>query len=165
MERYKKQKRRKKTQQQLVILVVVIAIIALIVYGLGPFFQGCPDGIPVLGGSIAVHIHVHLDVFVNASSVTVPDTLGHVGATFCALHTHDSTGVIHDESPDTRTYTVQQIFDVWGYSLPSGAKVYVNGQIDDFSHILVTHDEIAVVIGTPPATIPSSYNFPAALTP
>lgn len=163
MERFKRRQKRKKTQQQIFIILIVVAIIALIGYGASSFFQECPDGIPQIGSgtTLAEHIHIHLDVFVNASPITAPDTLGHVGANFCALHTHDSTGLIHIESPDTRSYTAQQIFDVWGYSVPSGATVYVNGQIDNLSHTLVAHDEIAVVIGTPPATIPSSYNFPA----
>ena len=33
------------------------------------------------------------------------------------LHTHDSTGVVHIESPVQRGYTLGQFFDVWGRPL------------------------------------------------
>jgi hypothetical protein len=44
--------------------------------------------------------------------------------------------------------------------------VYVNGQTsagDPAAIVLREHQEIAVVIGTPPKQIPSTYNFPAGL--
>jgi hypothetical protein len=45
-------------------------------------------------------------------------------------------------------------------------KVYVNGQPysgDPAALVLRKHQEIAVVIGTPPKKIPSSYKFPPGL--
>ncbi len=161
LERFRKQQGSKKLQKYVVVLVLLIGTGALVAYGASALFQGCPDGIPISTNTQAVHIHVHLDVFANASTVTVPDTLGHIGANLCTLHTHDNTGVIHVESPDTRTYTLQEVLDVWGYHASSNALVYVNGAQSDFSHVLVSHDEIAVVIGTPPTSIPSFYNFPS----
>jgi len=46
--------------------------------------------------------------------------------------------------------------------------VYVNGKkippkADPVRLVLQNHDEIAIVYGTPPSTIPSSYNWPSGL--
>jgi hypothetical protein len=41
------------------------------------------------------------------------------------LHTHDISGIIHVESPDNRTFTLGQFFDIWG-------KKFNNSQIFDF---------------------------------
>lgn len=35
------------------------------------------------------------------------------------LHTHSANGVIHIESPQQRTFTLGDFFDVWGESLTS----------------------------------------------
>ena len=89
------------------------------------------------------------------------------------LHTHDVTGVIHIEAPNETTLTLGQFFSEWGVRLDQSCvggycepeasiAVYVNGekQSGDPADIeLAAHDEIAVVIGTPPPSIPDSYPF------
>jgi hypothetical protein len=74
---------------------------------------GLPPLAPMEG--TAVHIHQHLDLFVDGRPVTVPALIGidpSVG--FAPLHTHDASGVIHVESPTVRSYTLGQFFAVWG---------------------------------------------------
>ena len=73
-----------------------------------PLFCDQPSG-------CGYHWHVHLDVYVgNSSYVIVPADLGHVGGTLYALHTHDSSGVIHIETPSSQVYTCGQLCEVWG---------------------------------------------------
>lgn len=134
-----------------------------------PFFCDQPTG-------CAYHWHVHLDIFVgNTSYVVVPAVLGRVDNTLYALHTHDSSGVIHIETGSNQIFTCGQICEVWGYPTCSATdcltyhnqqvRTYVNGTAwtgDPSSIPLHQHDEIAIVIGSPlPANIPSSYSFPA----
>ena len=85
------------------------------------------------------------------------------------LHTHDTTGVLHTESKTTTPNKLGQFFTEWnvrldsscvgGYCKPKASVlVYVNGKqytgnpadID-----LSDHKEIAIVIGTAPAKIPT----------
>jgi hypothetical protein len=89
------------------------------------------------------------------------------------LHTHDESGVIHTESATAKPNTLGQFFVEWGVKLDTSCvgefcrpqtpiEVYVNGVKDDGDprRILLTDmKEIAVVIGTPPAEVPSSYDF------
>ncbi len=73
--------------------------------------------LPALGAEgEALHIHQHLDIFVNGKPVTVPAGIGiNMDARFISqLHTHDMSGVIHVESDQVRDFTLGQFFDVWG---------------------------------------------------
>jgi hypothetical protein len=91
------------------------------------------DGIGSGEEQVAFHIHAHLAVFVNGQRRTIPYGIGVVpplrltetadapfvadGAAFSWLHTHDTSGVSHVESPVLRSYTLGQFFDLWGEPL------------------------------------------------
>lgn len=67
----------------------------------------------------AVHIHPNLQVVVAGEQVEVPTDIGisQVEQAMAALHTHDTAGTIHVESPVVRDYTLGQFFDTWGVRL------------------------------------------------
>ncbi|HEY9722064.1 MAG TPA: hypothetical protein V6D47_08620 [Oscillatoriaceae cyanobacterium] len=106
------------------------------------------------------HIHQHLDVYYNGQPVTVPAFVGidPNGAFISPLHTHTPDGILHIESPTSAQITLGQFFTEWNVPL-TGATAYVAGKqvADPASVVLVDHQEIAVVYGTPPAKIPSAY--------
>lgn len=121
------------------------------------------------------HIHAHLDVMVDGKSVTVPAGIG-IKPNECLywLHTHNTSGVIHIESPQQMTFTLGQFIQVWdntpdispnfeaSINGDKNFKVFVNGvEIkDSFDKIpLSAHDEIAIVSGSVPPSIPSTYEF------
>jgi hypothetical protein len=128
-----------------------------------------------------LHIHQHLDIFVNGKHVTVPALIGikvkGQSPEFAELHTHDTDGVIHLESARAQAFSLGQFFGTWGVYLapncvgglcspPDPIAFYVNGTKvksteDPAQLVLQQHDEIAIVYGTPPAKIPSSYTWPA----
>lgn len=130
----------------------------------------------------AFHIHTHLDIFINGKLYTVPAQIGIVpDKCLYWMHTHDETGVIHIESPEIRNFTLGQFFNIWNKkfnntqifdNIVSNNKnvtlsVYVNGNkvssVDYRNIKLNSHDEIAIVYGKAPDTIPSSYHFPTGL--
>jgi hypothetical protein len=125
-----------------------------------------------------VHIHQHLDIFVNGKHEPVPQGIGiYDGQFLTELHTHDAAGIMHVESPTAKNFSLGQFFGVWGVRLNGDCvggycrqvtpwKVYVNGQPytgDPAALVLKPHQEIALVIGTPPKKIPSKYKFPGGL--
>ncbi|MGW4460750.1 hypothetical protein [Micromonospora sp. NPDC004704] len=138
-------------------------------------------GLPMLGAEGTVeHIHAHLDVFVDGQPVVVPASLGidESAGQISPLHTHDTTGVLHIESPVQADFSLGQLFTEWQVSLSADQigglhagdgkvlQAYVNGKPatgNPAGIILHAHDEIAVVYGTPAqqADPPSSYAFPA----
>lgn len=68
----------------------------------------------------ALHIHSHLDVYVNGDRVDVPADIGLSSSAESPLHTHDPTGVIHIESATAnQAFTLGEFFDVWGVRLTS----------------------------------------------
>lgn len=73
----------------------------------------------VWGEPLAEHVHTHLTILDGDDPVTVPGNIGHSDRKeFAAqLHTHDTSGIVHVESPDRETFTLGQFFDEWGVSL------------------------------------------------
>jgi hypothetical protein len=133
-----------------------------------------PLGLQTLGQEgTATHYHSHLDLYVNGKHVTVPALIGiNQGAGyFTELHTHDTRGVIHVESTKSNDhFSLGQFVAEWGVFLNSrcigaycnGLKWYLNGKQQTGNpqkYVLQSHDEIAIVVGKPPAKIPSSYKF------
>ena len=135
-------------------------------------------GLPALSAEGSVlHIHQHLDIFVNGQPVPVPALIGiNQAAGFISpIHVHDTSGIIHVESPIQQTFTLGQFFDIWGVRLTkdcvggycatatSTLKVYANGTLyqgDPRVLSLTEHEEIVVVYGAMPATLPT-YTFPS----
>lgn len=121
------------------------------------------------------HIHAHLDVIVDGKSVTVPAGIG-IKPNECLywLHTHNTSGVIHIESPREMTFTLAQFIQVWDNTPGISPKfeelinddknlqIFVNGNEfkGNYDKIeLSAHNEIVIVSGSVPPSIPSSYTF------
>src|SRR5262249_26088706 len=104
--------------------------------GLAPASGQTVDGIEcqTMEGAV-IHIHAYIEFYANDQEVTVPAGVGIVappgGDTsalasngslecFYALHVHDDEeDIIHIESPVRRTYTLGELFDIWGQPLSS----------------------------------------------
>lgn len=130
--------------------------------------------------TLAEHFHAHLDVIVNGKPTPVPGNLGIdlTSRQLAELHTHDSSGILHIEAPDTtHKYVLGQLFAEWDVrldashlgSLTTGngkqLAAYVNGKRVSGNPAdiqLKKHEEIALVYGAPGAkvTVPKSYTFP-----
>jgi hypothetical protein len=140
-------------------------------------------GLPMLGQEGQVlHIHSHLDIFVDGKTVTVPAEIGIDVSKqqISPLHTHDTSGVVHIESPVQADFTLGQFMTEWNVPITKdgigsfktgGGKelhVYVNGKEqtgDPASIKLAAHEEIAVVFGAPTdkVAVPSTYAWPEGL--
>jgi hypothetical protein len=107
-----------------------------------------------------------------------PDVGSYGGIEMCGepcispLHTHDSSGIIHTESADPEPNTLGQFFTEWGVELsessvgehaaPTPVAVYVDGNrhAGDPGEIELTDRKvIVIVVGTPPAVIPTTADF------
>ena len=131
----------------------------------------------------ALHIHSHLDLFVDGRRVVVPAGVGiDVAEGFISpLHTHDTTGVIHVESPTVRAFTLGEFMGVWGVRLHDGClggycggggsalRAYVDGHLftgNPGDIALAEHEEIVLAYGTPAELrqpVPSSFAFAPGL--
>jgi hypothetical protein len=110
---------------------------------------------------LVFHVHTHLTIFVNGAARQVPQYIGFDDNTCLHwLHTHAPDGIIHIESPEHRTFTLGNLFDVWGQPLgpnrvgPATGKVtaFYNGAVyrgDPRNIPLGSHVQIQLDVGTP----------------
>lgn len=139
------------------------------------------NGAPVAGVNCLVtedyHIHAHLTILRDGNALAVP---AHIGLQGCAyeLHTHDQSGVIHVETSSARTFTLGQLFAVWGQPLSrsnvagiSGLPVTVlyndNDTVQEWTGDigaleLSSHRSITIELGTLQHTVPA-YRWDASL--
>jgi hypothetical protein len=143
------------------------------------------DGVPCLKEDLPTrHFHVHVGVLIDGKAVSVPAGIGVgqplgraadgfilTGSCFAWIHTHDTSGVIHVFTQVGQSYTLGQLFSVWGQPLGTGGAlgfhgtlaVLVNGQGfdgDPRSVPLSNLENIVLELGKPPATPPPAlYDF------
>jgi hypothetical protein len=138
-------------------------------------------GLPMLSREGTVeHIHAHLDVRVNGQPVKVPAMIGIDRRGISPVHTHDSTGVIHVESPVKQTFTLGEFFTEWDVGLSTDSigglragdgktlRAFLNGNPitgNPAALPINAHDEIVLIYGTaqPGESIPTHYDFAAGL--
>jgi len=127
-----------------------------------------------------LHIHQHLDLVINGQNFTVPAEVG-IGTDFISpIHTHDTTGVLHVESPVVKDFMLGQFFDEWGVTLSDSCianycsdsshklLMAVNGnpiKNNFHNYVLKAHDEIEIWYGPSDQTpdFIRSYDFAPGL--
>jgi hypothetical protein len=138
---------------------------------------------------VLFHIHAHLTIFVRGVAQRVPAGIGiappnevavtprgafvTAGACFMWLHTHAADGIIHTESPVTRTYTLGEFFDIWGQPLDRNRVGPAHGRVtalfdgrvftgDPREIPLLAHTQIQLEVGRP-LLAPEQITFPRGL--
>jgi hypothetical protein len=143
------------------ILLIALVTVLLVATHQGPTASKSTSLRPAIGqtvdgmecvsseGSI-IHVHAYLEIYVNGQATTVPPGLGIVGppgtgvsalgsdglkSCLYPLHVHDGEpNIVHIESPVQRTYTLGNVFDLWGQPLSA---TQVMGNKADGAHKLV----------------------------
>lgn len=159
--------------------VLIILFISCFIYSSKWVFAQYPiiDGIKCdQAEHFNFHYHAHLDIFVHGFSYLVPAGIG-IRPPDCIywLHTHDTSGIIHVESPENKTFTLGQFFDIWGKKFDNNQlfdfkvdnstdktlSIYVNGTAIKGTYRdlpILNHEDITVVYGIPPPKNPP-YEF------
>jgi hypothetical protein len=122
------------------------------------------------------HVHAHVSIFLDGVALAIPSDIGIVplqpsGRCFYAIHTHDLSGKIHVEAPAPGTFTLGQLFAIWGQPLETTDVAGLTGKpivvystdqatvtrvTGDWKAIeLTSHKEITIQIGTPITEIPN----------
>ena len=127
---------------------------------------------------LTVHYHAHLDIFVNGGHEAVAASIGREGQRFFSpLHTHATSGMLHIEAPKDQHFTLGMLFTEWGVRLTDRCvavycepatrlAAYVNGEAHSGpigAIVFRKGDEIALVIGTPPSSVPSGWDCKARI--
>ena len=91
------------------------------------------------------HIHAYVAIYINGkasplpASVGIPQSSSGSATCFYWLHTHDTSGVIHIESPSNEVFTFGQFRDEWDQQFVSlgfppelllnGWQIWINGKV------------------------------------
>jgi hypothetical protein len=146
----------------------------------GPHYDRLQDRIAAANASTmaapasSIHIHPQVSVYVNGKQVEIPANIGidpdQPPTAMAGLHTHDSSGVIHDEGMPPGA-TLGQFFEIWGVPFSKtqlgpykagGVKVvrmWVDGEPSTAYGDLELEDGQRIVVAygpkdaTPPATV------------
>jgi len=131
---------------------------------------------------LKTHFHAHLSLFHRGKQIAIPYGIGIVkpfkvergfvgeGSGYYWLHTHDATGIMHIESPDARSYTLGNFFDIWGQPLTTHNVAGLQGPVTSFvdgkryegdprTIVLAAHMQITLEVGDP-VVPPPVYVFP-----
>jgi hypothetical protein len=88
------------------------------------------DGLVCASGmSELYHVHAHLAIVSDGQWLALPANVGILSQCNYEMHTHDSTGIIHIETPNLKTFTLGQFFDIWGQTLSSTNVAGVTGTV------------------------------------
>jgi hypothetical protein len=82
------------------------------------------------------HEHAHLTILIRGQIKTVPAFVGITATQICWLHTHDTSGIIHIEAGDNRTFTLGDFFAMWRQ--PLSETVLAGEQVGSGETITVT---------------------------
>jgi hypothetical protein len=130
------------------------------------------------------HIHAHVGIYEQGKHLLIPAGIGIGpplellngfvvgGSCFSWIHTHDESGIIHIESPVQRTFTLGDLFDIWGQPLSATQVGPVHGGVVGFvggtsfngdvrTIPLTAHAVIQLDVGGQPWLAPQSYTWPS----
>jgi len=148
--------------------------------------QGAPiDGIPCDNKGATYHIHSHVTLFYQGKKIAIPIAIGAINPVYSAdglhviraqcfyhLHNHDSSGLIHVENPTVATFTLGEVFDIWGEPLTTSNIAGFTGPVlvytascaptvpfncdwptvytgDPRAIVLTQHEQITLEVGVP----------------
>ena len=136
-----------------------------------------------------VHYHAFLRILNQGDVMPIPTNVGRKVGCYYWLHMHtNEAGIIHIESPNDRTFTLGDFFDVWSdwggkpelldrthvstLTVTSGEKLKVYVDLDDGGGataytgdpraiVLQSHEIITLEITPPAVTPPPSFSWPS----
>jgi len=115
------------------------------------------------------HAHAHLTIVIRGQLPPLPANIGITATQICWLHTHDTSGIIHIEAGDNRTFTLGDLFAVWrqplGATVIDGDRVgsgeSIQATVNQQPHsgapetiVLKEHEDIVLQLGAPFLTVP-----------
>lgn len=143
--------RRRRRRNMIILIIPIVA--AVVAFGVASTSLYSTQGPKAL----VIHIHPHLNVTFDGTSITVPSQIGIDSSLwkdhsldqygtpgFAPLHTHDASGTIHVESTTNRNYTLGEFLNIWGGLDTNGKTVRasVDGKpVSDFRDIILRDGE------------------------
>ncbi|MBI4133610.1 hypothetical protein HY478_03275 [Candidatus Uhrbacteria bacterium] len=125
----------------------IVAILGVGVWGLtripqvrevGDVLNSCVNH----GGVSAMHWHPVLRIVINGEPQDIPEGIGISGGCMRPIHTHDTSGKLHIESPVIREFTLGQFFTLWEKSF--SREQILDARIDEIHEIVTNVNGVQV---------------------
>ncbi len=111
--------------------------------------------------SLALHIHPKVSIEILGKDYPIPSNIGISSEGMKVIHTHESDGTLHVESPYPHQFYLEDFFTIWGKRFTGtcifeycadenhSLKIYANGDESTLYGLLplYDHDEIKIVYG------------------
>ena len=152
--------------------LVLASVLAIVIGACGQGAAPSPSPVPNVpcGPSEVLihHVHAHLTILIRGQIKTVPAYVGITATQICWLHTHDTSGIIHIEAGDSRTFTLGDFFAVWrqplsqtvidGETAGAGETLQVTVNQQPYTGapetiVLSNHEDIVLQLGPPFLTL------------
>ena len=65
-------------------------------------------------GGLSLHIHPHIEIEINGETQAIPANIGISPAGMRVIHTHETDGKLHIESPTPHQFVLKDFFLIWG---------------------------------------------------
>lgn len=142
------------------IAIVIGGIVLLVKYGTPEDTRTTREIAMICTTDMATRFHIHPNISIVVDGVvqTLPAQIGVNAGCMNPLHTHDTSGKIHVESPVKRDFTLGDFFAVWGKTFNKDQildyevdethviKLTVNGiENQDFENLVLDDDDQAVI--------------------
>ena len=133
--------------------VGALALVALAVIGISLALSEF-----AASNTMRMHWHPQLSVTINGSPITIPAQIGidpslwkdhsldQYGIGMSPLHTHSTSGEIHEESNTVRDFTLQEFLAIWGHPLDSNQ--VLNHPVDPGHRAYIIVDGVQKPTGT-----------------
>lgn len=145
-----------------IVISVIFLIIGLAFYGNSTALSSKSNREVALActSDIATRFHIHsdLEIVINEEKQTIPTDIGISPTCMNALHTHDTSGQIHVESPQKRDFTLADFFAIWNKTYNKNQlldnkaddqhiiRETVNGQeVEDYENTILRDDDKIVI--------------------
>lgn len=146
------------------VAVVIGGLVLLVKYGTPDDTRSTREIAMICTTDMATRFHIHpnISIVVNGTVQTIPAQVGIKAGCMNPLHTHDTSGKIHVESPVRRDFTLGDFFAVWGETFSKdqvldykvddthAITVNVNGTENQDFENLVLNDNDQIVISYEP---------------
>ena len=156
--------RRQRTMITFTIVAVLIVIIVAAIFFL-PRTPPNPVQLPtyldkcVTSELPGYHSHPNITIIIGGVIHPIPANLGIQASCLKPIHTHDTTGTIHIEPDENRTFTLNDFFLVWGnWASDRTFAIFNSTQI--FDHKTGNGHQLNMTVNGSPDTSFQNHQFP-----
>jgi len=155
--------RRQKRFNRVVLIATLVIIILVTAYALTrpPQYNSIPSYLDVcipFKGPFAYSEVIQVYVTINGVSQPIPRSIGVSGTCIHPIWTLAQSGAVHIDTPENRTYTLQDFFLVWGNSYGSVWSTFNQNNL--FSYTVDNAHHISMTVNNVTNTQYEQYQFP-----